>query len=245
MTLAAHNLTVPGRLSGIDLTLQPGTLTAIVGPNGAGKSTLLAALTGIEPAAAPGRVELDDAVLGTLPPRARARAIGYLPQTGEVAWDLNVETLVRLGRLPHRAGPAADHAAVERALDELGLQTLRTRPLNRLSGGERARALLGRVLAGTPRWVLADEPLASLDLAHQQAMLGCFKALARQGCGVVLVLHDLAHAMNHADRVVVIDHGAIVADGPPAEALDRARIAAVWGLKAQWLGETGQQALAF
>ncbi|MEN9717412.1 MAG: hypothetical protein RIQ99_290 [Pseudomonadota bacterium] len=245
MTLAAHNLAVPGRLSRIDLTLQPGRLTAIVGPNGAGKSTLLAALAGIEPAAAPGRVALDGTALGTVPPRERATAIGYLPQTGDVAWDLNVETLVRLGRLPHRGGPAADHAAVERALDELGLQALRTRPVNRLSGGERARALLGRVLAGTPRWVLADEPLASLDLAHQQAMLGCFKALAQQGCGVVLVLHDLAHAMNHADRVVVIDHGAIIADGPPVEALSPARIAAVWGLKAQWLGETGQQALAF
>ncbi|MBU6267950.1 MAG: ABC transporter ATP-binding protein [Sphingomonadales bacterium] len=240
MTLAVERLTLPGRLDNVTLALRPGEVTAIVGTNGAGKSTLLAALAGLEGGAA----HLDGAPLAAMPARQRAQALGYLPQAGEVAWDLTVETLVRLGRLPHRSGAADDSAAVEAALDELDLHALRHRPLHRLSGGERARALLARVLAGAPGWILADEPLASLDLAQQQALLARFGALAGQGRGVVLVLHDLAQAMNHAHRVVVLADGAVVADGPPEAALDPARIAAVWGIRARWLGDPGARALA-
>jgi len=241
MTLAAENLSVAGRLNGVSLTLRPGELTAILGPNGAGKSTLLAALAGLEP----GPVSLDGTPLAELPARQRAQAIGYLPQTGEVAWNLSVETLASLGRLPWNAGADADAAAVDQALSALGLEPLRHRPLAQLSGGERARALLARVLAGDPRWVLADEPLASLDLAHQQAMLRHFVTLAQAGKGVALVLHDLAQAMNHADRVIVLRHGAVIADGPPDEALAPGLIEQVWGLSAKWLGEPGARALTY
>jgi iron complex transport system ATP-binding protein len=241
MTLATSQLTIPGRLAGVSLGLRPGEVTAIVGPNGAGKSTLLSALAGLSP----GPVTLDGTPLTALPPRSRAAAIGYLPQAGEVAWDITVETLAGLGRLPHRTGPAEDHAAVEAALAALDLAALRHRPLSQLSGGERARALLARVLAGEPRWVLADEPLASLDLAHEQALLMRFRELAGQGKGVVLVLHNLALAMNHADRVVVLDQGAIAAEGAPDAVLTPDLIERVWGLRAQWLGESGARALAY
>ena len=243
MSLAAQNLYLDGRLDGVSLTLNPGEVTAICGPNGAGKSSLLSCLAGLlEPQR--GALALDGAPLGTLSPRDRARALGYLPQQGEVAWDMSVETLAGLGRLPWSAGAAADRAAVDAALAALDLQHLRARPMSQLSGGEQARVLLARVLAGEPRWLLADEPLANLDLAHQLSLLRQFRALAGHGTGVVLVLHDLAQAMNHADRVVVLDGGALAADGPPEQTLSEAVIGQVWKVQAKWLGEPGKRALA-
>jgi len=98
-------------------------------------------------------------------------------------------------------------------------------------------------LAGEPEWILADEPLAALDLAHQLALLGHLRRVAAGGTGVVMVLHDLALAMNHADRVVVLDRGRVVADGPPEAALSEATLAQVWGVPARWLGERGARAL--
>ena len=212
--LAADALVLAGRLRGISLRLRAGEVTAICGPNGAGKSSLLSCLAGLLPPAS-GAVMLADAPLAAMPAEARARALGYLPQTPEVAWDVAVQTLAGLGRLPWRTSAAEDSAAVAAALAALDLTAFAHRPVSQLSGGERARALLARVLAGTPRWLLADEPLANLDLAHQLALLGHLRTCAAQGMGVVLVLHDLALAMNHADRVVVLDQGTLAADGPP------------------------------
>ena len=223
MMLAAQDLVLDRRLSGVSVALQAGQVTAICGPNGAGKSSLLACLAGLLTPQA-GAVTLEGAALSSLAPRERARVLGYLPQQGEVAWDLSVETLASLGRLPWNAGAAADREAVDAALAALDLEALRQRPLSSLSGGEQARVLLARVLAGEPRWILADEPLANLDLAHQLGLLGQFRVLAAQGVGVCLVLHDLAQAMNHADRVIVLDSGCVAADGPPQEALTEALI---------------------
>lgn len=239
MMLAGENLALGKRLGGVSLALKPGQVTAICGPNGAGKSTLLAMLAGL--LAGEGAVTLDGTVLTALTVRERARAIGYLAQQGEVAWDISVRTLTELGRLPWGDSDAATVAAALTALD---LDTLADRPVSRLSGGERARALLARVLAGTPRWILADEPLAALDLAHQQALASQFRRLAGEGLGVVLVLHDLALAINHADRVIVLDRGVMAADGAPDIALSPATIAAVWGTEARWLGEPGHRALS-
>ena len=242
MTLALHGATVPGRLDSATLELRPGEITAICGPNGAGKSTLLTVLAGLLAPGA-GTASLDGAPLATIPARSRAQAIGYLPQNAEIAWDINVATLAGLGRLPWRSSPADGSAAINEALVATDLVPLASRPMSKLSGGERARALLARVLAGKPRWVLADEPLAALDLAHQAALLRTFRALASEGVGVVLVLHDLARAMNGADRVVVLDKGRIVADGPPPLALSGEQIARTWGVRAEWIGEPGSRAL--
>lgn len=243
MMLGGANLTLAGRLAEVSVTLNPGEMTVICGPNGAGKSSLLGALAGLVMPDR-GSVALQDAPLHRMAATARAQAIGYLPQSAEVAWDVTVETLAALGRLPWRSGAAADAAAVQAALTALQLEPLRSRPLSQLSGGERARALLARVLAGEPRWLLADEPLANLDLAHQLALLGQLRALARdRGLGVVLVLHDLAQAMNFADRVLVLDRGALVADGSPEAVLTEQLIGAVWGVPARWLGEPGARAL--
>ena len=237
--LRSRALTVPGRLDAVSVELQPGQVTAIVGPNGAGKSTLLSALAGL----IAGDVTLNGRLLAAMSAQERARTIGFLPQGGDVAWNLSVETLVRLGRLPHRSGRAADDRAVAQALTDMALNPLARRPVGTLSGGERARALLGRVLAGEPDWVLADEPLANLDLAHARALLTHFRRLADAGKGVALVLHDLAQAMNHAGHVVVLHQGRVAAVGPPAQALDQGVIAAVWGVEVRWLGDLGARAL--
>lgn len=253
--LAAQNLTVRrgGRavVREASLSLTPGRLTAICGPNGAGKSSLLAALAGLLPPDA-GAVTLDGRDLAAILPRERARAIGYLPQQAEAAWDISVQTLVGLGRLPWQAVPgrparaaaAEDAGAVAEAIRTMELAELAQRPVSQLSGGERARAMFARVLAGAPQWILADEPLASLDLAHQKRLAQCLKAEARAGRGVVVVLHDLAATMNHADRVVVLSEGEIAADGTPDRALSPERVAQVWGTEVCWNGAPGARSLS-
>ena len=239
MRLSSHSLTLAGRLANVSLALEPGTITAICGPNGAGKSTLLETLAGlIKPDL--GHVCLGDSMLAAMAPRARARAIGYLPQQAEIAWDVPVRRLVELGRMPHgdtRAGP------IDAALAALDLGDFANRRAQALSGGETARVLLARVLAGEPRWILADEPLAALDLAHQLALLAHLRRAADAGAGVVLVLHDLALAMNHADRAVVLAGGRIAAEGRCEDALATAVIERVWGVPVRWLGEPGARAL--
>ena len=242
--LRAEHLSLTARLDDVSAALQPGQITAIVGPNGAGKSSLLACLAGLLCPDA-GSVLLDDAPLASLAPQTRAQAIGYLPQSPEVAWDVSVDTLVALGRLPWRAGAEADRAAIDAAVTTMELENLRRRPVSRLSGGERARTLMARVLAGQPRWILADEPLANLDLAHQQTLLGVLRVQAQAGTGVVMVMHGLAEAMNHADRVLVLCEGRLVADGPPETVLDAATIRRTWGIDTRWLGEPGGRALVF
>ncbi|MFC0588164.1 ABC transporter ATP-binding protein [Novosphingobium aquiterrae] len=241
--LRADKIHLAVRLTDVSLALHQGEITAICGPNGAGKSSLLGVLAGLL-APGSGIIMLDDAVLAALPAVQRARLIGFLPQQSEVAWDVSAETLVALGRLPWRSSAAEDRTAIETAIAAMDLADLRRRPVTQMSGGERARVLLARVLAGTPQWVLADEPLANLDLSHQLALLAQFRALAGAGQGVALVLHDLAQAMNHADRVVVLERGRIAADGVPEAVLTDALIEQVWGVRAHWLGDPGQRALA-
>ena len=239
MTLSAKSITVGQRLEGVDCTLEAGAITAICGPNGAGKSTLLQTLAGLH---APdlGEVLLGESNMASLHPRERARRIGYLPQSAEIAWDVSVRSLVELGRLPHGDRMAEP---VDAALSALDLASFADRRAQSLSGGEAARVLLARVLAGEPEWILADEPLAALDLGHQLALISHLRAAAAKGCGVVIVLHDLAHAMNHADNVLVLDRGRLVACGAPDDALSADRIRDVWGVDAAWLEEAGRRAL--
>lgn len=243
MTLAAHNLSLTRGhrrvLRDVSARLEPGTITAILGPNGAGKSSLLMALAGLLQGET-GEVTLDDKDVGAMAARERARAIGYLPQDGDIAWDVAVEALVKLGRMPHGDGLGEP---VEAALAALDLGELRKRPVSQLSGGEKARVLLARVLAGTPRWILADEPLAALDIAHQMRLIAQFARSTRDGAGVVLVLHDLSIAMNHADRVLVLKDGMLAADGAPRDALTPELVEDVWGARIDWVEKEGRYAL--
>jgi len=243
MGLSAKNvsLTLGGAqvLDGVSVEVRAGEVLAICGPNGAGKSTLLSVLAGLIRADF-GAVLLDGLALDELTHEQRARLLGYLPQDGEIAWDLAVENLAALGRLPHRD---RDMAAVTRALAKTDMTQFAKRPVSTLSGGEKARALLARVLATQPRWLLADEPLAALDLAHRLTILALLRSEAAAGAGVAIVVHDLAQAMNHADQVAVLSNGKLAALGSPEAALTPALIAQVWGVSAQWLGEPGARAL--
>ena len=238
MTLEALNITLAGRLADVSISLRKGEITAICGPNGAGKSSLLQVLAGLLVPGG-GQVILDDTELAAS--RLRARKIGYLPQAPEIAWDVTVRSIVELGRVPHRDTARGPVDAAIRALD---LEAFENRRAQTLSGGEQARVLLARVLAGEPDWILADEPLAALDLAHQNALVSHLRAAAKSGQGVVVVLHDLAVAMNHADRVLVLDEGRLAADGPPEAALSSERIRRIWGVETRWLGDPGGMALA-
>lgn len=235
MTLAAEHLTLTrGRravVEGITTALEPGRITAIVGPNGAGKSSLLLALAGLlEPAS--GSVRLDGAPLTGLAPRARAQAIGYLPQTPDIAWDVSVAALVALGRLPWRDRGAQE---IEAALAALDLGALRDRPVSRLSGGERARVLLARLLATRAPLLVADEPAAGLDPDAQLLALELLRGEAGRGVGVVVTLHDLALAARACDRVVVLASGRVASDGPPMAALSPGVLTEVFGLDGAWV----------
>jgi iron complex transport system ATP-binding protein len=221
-------------LNGVSARFRPGEVTAIVGPNGAGKSTLLACLAGLRRPDA-GTVSLGDTPILGLPHRQRARRIGFLPQTPEVAWAVDVETLVGLGRTPHSGAlglSEPDHAAVRSALARAHMTGLAHRDVTTLSGGERARALLARVLAGEPSWLLADEPLAGLDPGHQLDTVDLLRAFAAEdGHGVVMTLHDLGVALRLADRVLVLQGGEVIADAAPREALTPAVLAQAYGVE--------------
>lgn len=222
----ALSVTLAGRpvLDAISARLEPGRVTAILGPNGAGKTTLLRALTGLI-APTDGSVLLDGQPVAAISPVERARRIGYLAQNAPLAWNVVARDVVALGRSPYRSSFAAldanDRAAIDTAIAATDLAPLADRLTGELSGGERARVMLARVLAGTPEWLIADEPLASLDPAHQVDILARLRAVADVGSGVVLVLHDLTQAARVADDIILLKHGRLVASGPRACVLTR------------------------
>lgn len=223
-------------LDSIDLHLQSGGITAVLGPNGAGKSTLLSCITGLlRPER--GSVELDGTPLLSLPAMQRARRIAFLPQTPEIAWAVDVQTLVSLGRTPYHgvSSDEEDRAAVARAMEKTQVTQWADRAVTTLSGGERARVLLARVLAGESDWVLADEPFTGLDPSHQFEAAELLRSVADQGGGVVLTIHDLTLAARIADRVVILNDGRIVADGAPQAALTSQILRDVYSIDAQWL----------
>lgn len=222
-------------LKGLNLGFETGSVTAVVGPNGAGKSTLLACLAGLR-LPDRGLARLDGTPVLEIPPRQRARRIGFLEQTPEIAWAVDVRTLTGLGRTPYLGalGPTAeDRAAVEASMARAAVSGFADRSVASLSGGERGRALIARAFAGEPQWLLADEPLAGLDPGHQLDAAALFRSLAAEGRGVVITLHDLTLAARMADRVVVLSKGAVAADGAPREALTSTVLAQVYGVEAR------------
>lgn len=213
-------------LDRIDLDVGPGEFVGLLGPNGAGKTTLLRAALGLLPTT--GRSSL-----AALAPDARARKAAYLPQGRDIAWPMPVEAVVALGRIAHPdAGAPRDHPAVHDALRALSLTALRHRDATTLSGGEQARVLIARALAQDTQLLIADEPIAGLDPAAAIGVMDLFAGLARQGRGVVASLHDLGLAARHCTRLVVLDGGRIVADGPPAAVLTPDLLARVFGIAA-------------
>jgi iron complex transport system ATP-binding protein len=219
-------------LEDVSVRFTRGRVTALLGPNGAGKSTLLGCLAGLRKPNA-GRVRLDGTDVTAIDPMARARRIGLLPQNGEVHWDVDVAALVALGRFPHRGrwGESdADRRAVQNAMSATDITQFANRSVMRLSGGERSRVLIARVLAGEPDWLLADEPLASLDPAHQLDVLGQLREVAARGAGVIVVLHDLVHATRVADDVVLLREGRVIAQGLRDDVLGAEHLRATFGI---------------
>ncbi|MEU1674861.1 heme ABC transporter ATP-binding protein [Streptomyces roseifaciens] len=204
-------------LDGVDIRVAAGEVLALVGPNGAGKSTLLAALAHDLPAAA-GEVRIDGepAAAWTAAELAVRRAV--LPQSAELSFPFPVEEVVRMGRAPWAGTPAEDEddEAVRAAMAAAEVAGFASRPFAALSGGERARVALARVLAQRTPLLLLDEPTAALDLRHQELVLRICRERAAAGAAVVVVLHDLGLAGAYADRVAVLHGGRIAAEGPPA-----------------------------
>ncbi|AWC21192.1 Hemin import ATP-binding protein HmuV [Aminobacter sp. MSH1] len=226
-------------LHGVSFSVMPGEFIGLIGPNGAGKSTLLRALLGLIPAE--GAVALGTLDATHASARERALHMAYVAQEREIAWAVPVEMLVSLGRSPHRPGfsalTAADRAAIERAMRRMEVDAFRERAATELSGGEKARVLIARALAQETPLLLADEPTAGLDPSHQIALMRLFAELAASERSVVASLHDLGLAARWCTRLLLIDGGRIVADGPPADVLTAQTLRAVYGVEA-FFGET-------
>lgn len=219
-------------LKAVDLTVAAGELVAVVGPNGAGKSSAIRALGGLL-SLTDGEVRLGGAPLSGLSARDRAERVAYLPQERRIAWNLPAIEIAALGA-PFLSGGEA-LAAARAALNEVEAGHLADRGVAEMSGGERARVLLARALATGATGILADEPVAGLDPDAQLLVLERLQARARAGQAVLVSLHDLTLAVRYADRVVVLDQGAVVADAPPLDALTPEIMAQVFGLSARWL----------
>ncbi|MEU4047200.1 heme ABC transporter ATP-binding protein [Streptomyces antibioticus] len=203
-------------LRGVDVRVRAGEVLALVGPNGAGKSTLLAALAADLPASS-GTVRIHGRPAGgwSAPELALRRAV--LPQAAVLSFPFTVADVVRMGRAPHDSSPAEDEAVIAEAMAATEVTDFAARPFSALSGGERARVALARVLAQRAPLLLLDEPTAALDLKHQELVLRLCRERAREGDAVVVVLHDLGLAAAYAHRVAVLHEGRVAADGPPAE----------------------------
>jgi iron complex transport system ATP-binding protein len=206
-------------LDGLSLSLKPTESVAIIGPNGAGKSTLLKTLAGIDKPDG-GTIHVGDRDLAALGHGERARTIGYLPQYFGPHWDLTVAELVRLGA---KRSDRLAAGAIEAVTERFELAVLGRRRWSTLSGGERARVLLATVLVVDPPILLADEPAASLDIRHRLDVIRALTTRRPDRLSVVVV-HDLDLAFTFFERVVVIDRGKVVADGPAKALIDDMRI---------------------
>ena len=205
-------------LEAASLTVAAGEVVGVVGPNGAGKTSLLRAGLGLLPLSG-GEARLSGRALAALKPNQRARLVGYLPQDRRVAWNLPARLVAALGASDLDAG-AADALALD-SLARVGAADLADRGVLDMSGGERARVLLARLLATRAPLLVADEPVAGLDPDAQWLTLDLLRAEASRGAAVVVTLHDLTLAARSCERIVVVDHGRIVAEGTPREALSR------------------------
>lgn len=223
-------------LNSISLAVTPGALVAIVGPNGSGKSTLLRVLASLWRASS-GRVLLDGLPLERFRRRDLARRIAFVPQDTRIDFSFTVEEVVAMGRYAHRRRFASesreDREAISAAIERCDVSHLCTCPANALSGGERQRVLIARSLAAMPEVVVLDEPTASLDIEHALDILQLCRELACEGRAVVLATHDLDAAAHYAGKVELLDHGRLVASGPPADVLSPASVRRVFGVRGE------------
>lgn len=223
-------------LRDVTVGFSAGAVTGLVGPNGAGKTTLLRLAVRLL-SAEQGTVRVLERPLAEWSGEALARAVAYLPQNAETHWPIEARRLAALGRFPHRAAFApltgADDAAIDEALERCDAAHLAHRRMDELSAGERARILLARALAVAAPILLADEPAAHLDPAHQLRLMELLRSEAARGTAVVVTLHDLSLASRFCDEIVVLYEGRLAAQGAPAAALADATLAQVFAVSAR------------
>jgi iron complex transport system ATP-binding protein len=235
MILAGRKITigyrdrVVGR--GLDVTLTTGEVLALLGPNGSGKTTMLKTLLGLI-APLEGEVRLGERSLGEHSARERAQAIAYVPQSHAPTFAFPVETMVLMGRTAHTnlfSRPSErDRAAAADALKRLGIAHLADRPYTMISGGERQLVLLARALAQDPKFIVLDEPTASLDFGNQGKLMDEIERLAESGHGVLFTTHDPNHALRAADRAYLLRDGERIAEGAVGEVLTRENLEAIY-----------------
>lgn len=217
----------------LSFEVRSGEVLGLIGPNGAGKSTMLATMAGIE-MPDKGVIEVDGENITAISREQRSRTLAWIEQGGQIHWPVSVEQLVMLGRTPYQSQwsppSSIDAQAVENALKEADCLTIRHQRVSTLSGGERARALLARALASQPSILLADEPVASLDLAHQLQAMQLLRNHATGNRSTVVVLHDLSLATRFCDRLMLLHKGECIATGEPAAVLTHQNIASVYGV---------------
>jgi iron complex transport system ATP-binding protein len=217
--LMAAKAGLAGRLEPFDFRMDAAQLVCLVGPNGSGKTSLLHALARIGRSS--GEVRIDGQRPEALAPALRRRLLSYLPASRDSAWPLAAEDVVRLG---------ADRAEASEAMAALDLAAFARRRVDRLSTGERSRVLIARALAPKPRLLLLDEPVANLDPLWQLRLMETLRLAVRSGQGAVVAMHDLDLAGRFADRLVLMDRGTIMADGPPGAVLGSERLEEVFGI---------------
>ena len=225
-------------VSDLTMTVRTGEWVALVGPNGAGKTSLLHAVAGLLPAT--GELRVDGHHPMALGRRALARVVALMPQRPVVPPGMSARHLIALGRTPYlgrfATESAADRDAVDHEITRLGLAGFADRPADQLSGGELQRCILARALCQQPRLLLLDEPTSALDIGHQQTVLDLVDELrAERGLTVLAAMHDLTLAAQYADRMVLLDQGRVVHDGPPADVLSAARLGATYGARVEVL----------
>ena len=217
-------------LNDVDFAINAGECVGIIGPNGAGKTSLMRAIMAMTQGAT------GQCNLWKLSSKKRAQYVGWLAQERSVSWDTNVEEIIKIGRLPWKSfagrAHASDKSAIEAAISKLGLTSFLERQFQDLSGGERARVLIARLLAQDTPTMFADEPIAALDPANQLQAMSIFRSLADEGRAVALSIHDLSLAARYCTRLVLMNKGNVVAVGAPEEVLSTENLNHVFGIKA-------------
>lgn len=226
-------------LSSINLEIGTGEIVGLIGPNGSGKSTLMKAMVGLIPSQ--GAINYDSKPLKSISAKHLSRHVAYMAQERDVAWDLSVERVLALGceavggsvRMPKHK------AELEETITSLGLEGIRNASILQVSGGEKARALLGRALMQKTSLIIADEPTAGLDPEHQLELQEIFQNLQQQGTSMLVSLHDWTYAARLCTRLALLNDGKLVAYGTPADVLTQERVEEVYRVKAHIL-ETEQ-----
>lgn len=247
MSLSARDLclSVAGfsLLRNVSIDVEPGRVTAIVGPNGAGKTSLLRLLCG-EHKPSSGQVLLNHRPLQQWPLLEKAQVLSILPQSSDLSFPFTAREVVALGRTPHDTGVLRDREIIAAALNLVDCSYLDQRAYTQMSGGEKQRVQLARVLgqiweppagelSGMDRYLILDEPTSAFDLSHQRDMLKIMRNLADQGIGILVVLHDLNLAARCADQMVVLSQGEVVVAAEPEQVLTPAILQDVFGVEAE------------